>query len=142
MTDIEFVATNIVNYVQTYNYLDERQIKHKNFMEGKFAAGYFESEDTDTKRPHVIYISHPPDQINFVDGIKNHIQIIAPEMKIVSGRDSFNYFQKYFTNCPGILEEMHDMHSLFDQELCMRSRVGITTTTDGCSLHPNGCKFF
>ena len=123
MTDIEFVASNIVNYVQTYNYMDQRQIKHKNFMEGKFAAGYFESDEVKVERPHVIYISHPPDQINFVDGIKNHIQKIAPEFKIVSGRDSFNYFSKYFSTCQSILDELHDMHSMIDQELCLRSRV-------------------
>jgi len=45
-------------------------------MEGKFASGYFDENDSNSERPHVIYISHPPDQINFVDGIKNHIQVI------------------------------------------------------------------
>ena len=50
------MADNIVNYVETYNYLDTRQIKHKNFMEGKFAAGYFETAGETTERPHVIYI--------------------------------------------------------------------------------------
>ena len=67
--------------------------------------------------------SHPPDQINFVDGIKEHIQKIAPEMKIISGRDSFNYFSKYFSNCKSILDELHDMHSMIDQEMCLRSQT-------------------
>ena len=39
----------------TINYMHE--IKHKNFMEGKFAAGYFEEkEETESARPNSIYI--------------------------------------------------------------------------------------
>ena len=57
VSDVEFVAENIVNYVQTYNYLESKQMKHKNFMEGKFAAGYFEEEEeTESARPNSIYI--------------------------------------------------------------------------------------
>ena len=58
-----------------------------------------------------------------MDGIKAHIQKIAPEMKIISGRDSFNYFSKYFSECKEILDELHDMHSMIDQEMCLRSQV-------------------
>ena len=56
VSDVEFVAENIVTYVQTYNYLDSKQMKHKNFMEGKFAAGYFEEDEIDRPRPNAIYI--------------------------------------------------------------------------------------
>ena len=126
VSDVEFVAENIVSYVQTYNYMESKQMKHKNFMEGKFAAGYFEDEAEEAApRPDAIYISHPPDQINFVDGIKQHIQKIAPEFKVISGRDSFSYFSKYFSNCKEILDELHDMHSMIDQEMCLRSQVSL-----------------
>ena len=57
VSDVEFVAENIVTYVQTYNYLESKQMKHKNFMEGKFAAGYFEEEEeAESARPNSIYI--------------------------------------------------------------------------------------
>ena len=57
VSDVEFVAENIVTYVQTYNYLESKQMKHKNFMEGKFAAGYFEEEEeSENPRPNSIYI--------------------------------------------------------------------------------------
>jgi len=75
------------------------------------------------ERPTVIYIAHPPDQRYFVDGIKKIIRERAPELTIYSGSDSFNWINQYLSNCDEFKEDIHDVHSMIDQQLCLQSKV-------------------
>ena len=88
-------------------------------MDGKFKG----DETNENDRPTVIYIAHPPDQRNFVDGIKKKIKERSPELTIYSGSDSFNWINQYLRNCPEFKEEIHEVHSMIDQQLCLQSRV-------------------
>ena len=84
-------------------------------MDGEFMLG----ETDESFRSIVIYIAHPPDQRNFVDEIKK----IAKELKIFSGSDSFNWISKYLDNCAEFKDDIRDVHSMIDQQLCLHSRV-------------------
>ena len=88
-------------------------------MDGKFKS----DEINENERPTVIYIAHPPDQRNFVDGIKKMIKERSPDLTIYSGSDSFNWINQYLKNCAEFKEEIHDVHSMIDQQLCLQSRV-------------------
>jgi len=119
ITDVEFVAENTAKYVKTYNYEALGQMKHNRLMDGKFKS----DEINENERPTVIYIAHPPDQRNFVDGIKKMIKELSPELTIYSGSDSFNWINQYLKNCAEFKEEIHDVHSMIDQQLCLQSRT-------------------
>ena len=82
-------------------------------------------ETDESERPTVIYIAHPPDQRNFVDGIKKIMKEQSPGLTIFSGSDSFNWINKYLENCDEFKDEIHDVHSMIDQQLCLHSRVQI-----------------
>ena len=70
-----------------------------------------------------LYIAAPLDSQPLMDAIKLQLNTKLPNFIVATGSDSMPIFKNLYPECPYFVENLHDVFSLLDMEVCSSSKI-------------------